>query len=61
MVQKVIQFPKQKTIIVSRFSETDRVKMAQELGLAAMSRSPTFGGRSVWPSGENWIDREIEF
>ena len=39
--QKVLEInPKQKAIIVSRFSETDRVKKAQELGGGAYVRKP---------------------
>ncbi|MCG6537767.1 MAG: response regulator, partial [Syntrophales bacterium LBB04] len=39
--QKVLETnPKQKAIIVSGFSETDRVKKAQELGAGAYVRKP---------------------
>ena len=39
--QKVLEInPKQKAIIVSGFSETDRVKKAQELGAGAYVRKP---------------------
>ena len=39
--QRVLEInPKQKAIIVSGFSETDRVKKAQELGAGAYVRKP---------------------
>jgi len=39
--QRVIEInPKQRAIIVSGFSETDRVKKAQELGAGAYVRKP---------------------
>jgi two-component system, cell cycle sensor histidine kinase and response regulator CckA len=39
--QKVLEInPKQKAIIVSGFSQTDRVKKAQELGAGAYVRKP---------------------
>jgi two-component system, cell cycle sensor histidine kinase and response regulator CckA len=39
--QRVLEInPKQKAVIVSGFSETDRVKRAQELGAGAYVRKP---------------------
>jgi two-component system cell cycle sensor histidine kinase/response regulator CckA len=39
--RKIIEMnPKQKTIIVSGFSETDRIKNAQEMGAGAFIRKP---------------------
>jgi YesN/AraC family two-component response regulator len=39
--QRILKInPKQKAIIVSGFSETDRVKKAQELGVGAYVRKP---------------------
>ena len=47
--------PKQKTIIVSGYSETDRVRKAQELGVGFYVRKPYILEKIGWLLGENWI------
>jgi len=45
--------PKQKAILVSGFSETDRVRKAQKLGAGAYVKKP-YVMETAWPSGMNW-------
>ena len=59
--QKVLEInPKQKAIIASGYSETDRVKKAQELGAGAyLSGSLTSGKKLGWLLRENWINDNL--
>ena len=55
--QRVLEInPTQKAILVSGFSETERVKKAQELGAGAYVRGPMSWKRSALPSEMNWTE-----